>query len=108
MLNSYAAVLANICHEYIEFGLEAFDNNKFRQICIEHQGNLLIVRPIFTSLLTPEMTKEEHQAQAHLEEELQSSQQLLLLCFICDKDCQLGMVSRQVGSLADQIAKQMQ
>ena len=29
-LNSYAAVLANICHEYIEFGLEAFDNNKFK------------------------------------------------------------------------------
>ena len=29
-LNSYAAVLANICHEYIEFGLEAFDNNKFQ------------------------------------------------------------------------------
>ena len=23
-LNSYAAVLANMCHEYIEFGLEAF------------------------------------------------------------------------------------
>ena len=35
-LNSYAAVLANICHEYIEFGLEAFDNNKFKSICIEH------------------------------------------------------------------------
>ena len=31
-LNSYAAVLANICHEYIEFGVEAFvnENNKFK------------------------------------------------------------------------------
>ena len=35
-LNSYAAVLANMCHEYIEFGLEAFDNNKFKQIVIQH------------------------------------------------------------------------
>ena len=33
-LNSYAAVLANICSEYIVFGHEAFDNNKFKQICI--------------------------------------------------------------------------
>ena len=33
-LNSYAAVLANICHEYIEFGTEAFYNNRFNQICI--------------------------------------------------------------------------
>lgn len=30
ILNSYTAVLANICHEYIEFGLEAFEDNKFQ------------------------------------------------------------------------------
>ena len=46
-LNSYAAVLASICHEYIEFGLEAFNNNKFKQICIQHEDNLLMARPIF-------------------------------------------------------------
>ena len=46
-LNSYAAVLANMCHEYIEFGLEAFDDNKFKQIVIQHDKNLLVVRPIF-------------------------------------------------------------
>jgi len=36
MLASYAAVLANICHEYIEFGTEALENNIFKQINIVH------------------------------------------------------------------------
>ena len=57
-LNSYAAVLANICHEYIEFGLEAFDNNKFKSICIEHQGNLLLAMPIWKTV-----KKDENQPQ---------------------------------------------
>ena len=45
-LNSYAAVLANICHEYIEFGMEAFVNNKLKQIIIHHEDNILIVQPV--------------------------------------------------------------
>ena len=69
-LNSYAAVLANICHEYIEFGVEAFvnENNKFKQICIKHEGNLLIVRPIFK-----DMVGDEPQTNPELEEEMRSS-----------------------------------
>ena len=57
-LNSYAAVLANICSEYILFGHEAFDNNKFKQICIQHEGNILIARPIFKSMVHPGMNRE--------------------------------------------------
>ena len=33
-LHSQAAVLANICHEYIEFGCEAFDDNKLQALFI--------------------------------------------------------------------------
>ena len=29
-LNSYAEVLANLCNEYIEFGMEAFVKNKLK------------------------------------------------------------------------------
>jgi len=51
-LHSYAAVLANLCHEYIEFGREAFCNNKFKQISIQHGNSILIVRPIWNEKLT--------------------------------------------------------
>ena len=33
-LHSVSAVLANICHEYIEFGQEAFNNNKLQALFI--------------------------------------------------------------------------
>jgi hypothetical protein len=93
ILNSYTAVLANICHEYIEFGLEAFENNKFQQICIKHQGNLLIVRPVFKTYITPEMSSEEQHNQQAVEDDLRSSQQLLLVCFVCDTKCNLGEIN---------------
>ena len=51
-LHSYAAVLANLCHEYIEFGREAFCNNKLKQISIQHGGSVLIVRPIWNEKMT--------------------------------------------------------
>ena len=107
-LNSYTAVLANICHEYIEFGHEAFDNNKFQHICIKHQGKLLIVRPIFKSFENSEMNKDEILNQQAVEDGLRSSQQLLLLCFICDIECNLGEINIQIKTLSDQIASQLQ
>ena len=33
-VHSQAAVLANICHEYIEFGYEAFNSNELQALFI--------------------------------------------------------------------------
>ena len=46
--------------------------------------------------------------QLQMEDELQSSQQLLLLCFICDINCQMGAVNIQMRTLADNLSDQMQ
>ena len=103
-LNSYAAVLANTCHEYIEFGFEAFDNNKFKQITIQHENSLLMICPIFKSRVGKDQQSQEAQDELQIEEGLLSSENLLLLCFICDVNCNLGFVSRQFRNLSDQIA----
>ena len=107
-MNSYAAVLASICHEYIEFGLEAFNNNKFKQICIQHEDHLLLARPIFrkTNAESGEQT-DQMKNQLQMEDELFNSQQLLLLCFICDVNCQLGAINIQMRTLADNLSEQM-
>ena len=72
-LNSYAAVLASICHEYIEFGMEAFNNNKFKQICIQHDDHLLLARPIFKKSQLQGEQSEQIANQLLMEDELQSS-----------------------------------
>ena len=68
-------MLASICHEYIEFGLEAFNNNKFKQICIQHEDHLLLARPIFKKSKGESGEQSEQMAnQLQMEDELQSSQ----------------------------------
>ena len=96
--------MANICHEYIEFGVEAFvnENNKFKQICIKHDGNLLIVRPIFKDIV-----EDTSLGNQQLEEEMRSSQQLLLLCFICDVNCKIGQICLKIKTLADNLAEKL-
>ena len=39
---------------------------------------------------------------------MRSSNQLLLLCFICDSKCRLGAVNRRIRILSEGIAKEMQ
>ena len=74
-LDSYAAVLASICHEYIEFGTEAFQDNKFRCIMITHGDQLLAVRPIWKEQETASDAADspEEQKRLKLESDMQSS-----------------------------------
>ena len=50
MLVQYAAVLAQICDEYIEFGTEALTDNQFKSILIQKNDQLLAVKPIWRNL----------------------------------------------------------
>ena len=50
-LHSQAAVLANICHEYIEFGHEAFLENELQALFIQHDEALYVAKPIFSLVL---------------------------------------------------------
>lgn len=44
-----------------------------------------------------------------MEQDLQTSSKLLLLCFICDaKTCQLGLVNKEIRQLSEAIAAEMQ
>lgn len=70
--HSHAAVLACISHEYTQFGKEAFEDNELRVLIIEHDQNTFVARPIFN----------------------------LVLCFVCDKEANLGMIRRKVDNLA--------
>ena len=67
---SEAAVLANICHEYIEFGLEAFKNNTLQTLFISTDNVQYVAKPIYN----------------------------LILCFICNKDVNLGLIKSKVSS----------
>ena len=50
-LHSQAAVLANICHEYIEFGYEAFNQNELQALFIQHDEALYVAKPIYSLVL---------------------------------------------------------
>ena len=63
-VHSQAAVLANICHEYIEFGTEAFKDNKLQTLFITTDNIHYVAKPVCN----------------------------LILCFICQKDVNLGLV----------------
>ena len=67
-MHSQAAVLANICHEYIEFGTEAFKDNTLQTLFISTDQMHYIAKPVFN----------------------------LILCFICTKDVNLGLVRSKV------------
>ncbi len=70
-VHSQAAVLANICHEYIEFGTEAFKDNTLQTLFISTDNMHYIAKPVFN----------------------------LILCFICTKDVNLGLVRAKVRKL---------
>ena len=50
-IHSQSAVLANICHEYIEFGMEAFNNNNLKTIFISIDNANYIAKPIHSLIL---------------------------------------------------------
>ena len=79
-LHSQSAVLANICHEYIEFGQEAFNNNKLQAIFIQHDEALYVAKPIFS----------------------------LVLCFICQKDANLGLVRSKVQMMSEALEESLE
>ena len=67
-VHSQAAVLANICHEYIEFGQEAFKNNTLQALFISMDNGHYVAKPIYD----------------------------LILCIICKKDVNLGLIKSKV------------
>ena len=67
-LHSQAAVLANICHEYIEFGQEVLKNNQLQTLFISMDSCHYIAKPIYN----------------------------LILCMVCRKDVNLGLVRTKV------------
>ena len=77
---SFAAVLAQICHEYTSFGKEAFFNNTLQYLILEHDSQCYMARPIFN----------------------------LILCFVCDKRANLGLVRCKIDKIAQQLERELQ
>ena len=67
-LHSQAAVLANISHEYIEFGQEAFKNNTLQTLFISMDSMHYVAKPVYN----------------------------LILCFICQRNVNLGLIKSKV------------
>ena len=65
--------MAQVCHEYNEFGHEAFDENKLQALYIQHDEGMYVARHIYS----------------------------LVLCFICHKDANLGMINNKVKVMSD-------
>ena len=78
-LHSHAAVLANICHEYIEFGNEAFKNNSLQSLFIQHDAALYVARPVHG----------------------------LILCFVCHRDANLGLIRSKVQMMSEALEESM-
>ena len=78
-LHSQAAVLANICHEYIEFGYEAFNHNELQALFIQHDEALYVAKPIYS----------------------------LVLCFVCNKDANLGLIQSKVHMMSEALKESM-
>ena len=72
---SRAAILAYISHEYKSFGQEAFIDNKLKYMIIEHDSLSFVARPVYN----------------------------LILCFVCDKEANLGMVRSKVELMGKQL-----
>ncbi len=72
-VHSQAAVLANICHEYIEFGTEAFKDNTLQTLFISTDQMHYVAKPVFN----------------------------LILCFICTNDVNLGLVRSKLDAMAE-------
>ena len=71
-MHSQVAVLASVCHEYIEFGTEAFINNALQTIFITTDSYHYIAKPVYD----------------------------LILCFICSKDVNTGLVRSKVSNVS--------
>ena len=78
-LNSLAAVLANICHEYSEFGLAALDENELQSLFIQHDEAIYVTKPVYS----------------------------LILCFVCAKDANLGLISSKIQVMSETLEKGM-
>ena len=65
--------MANICHEYIEFGTEAFKNNTLQTLFISTDSVHYVAKPVYN----------------------------LILCFICSKDANLGLIRSKLEVMAD-------
>ncbi len=72
-VHSQAAVLANICHEYIEFGTEAFKDNQLKTLFITTDNLHYVAKPVYN----------------------------LILCFICQKDVNLGLVRSKLDVIGE-------
>lgn len=73
-------MLANICHEYKSFGTEAFVNNKLRYVMIEIDNKTFVARPVFN----------------------------FILCFVCKKEVNLGLIRSKVEMLAQYLEHQFE
>ena len=78
-VHSQAAVLANICHEYIEFGYEAFNSNELQALFIQHDEALYVAKPIYS----------------------------LVLCFVCQRDANLGLIRSKVDMMSQALEESM-
>ena len=76
LINSQSAVLANICNEYLDFGNQAFNNNTLECLLIQHDGANILAKPIFN----------------------------LVLCFVCDRTANLGIVRAKIENMAKQLS----
>ena len=68
-MHSQAAVLASVCHEYIEFGTEAFSKNTLQTLFISTDQYHYIAKPVYN----------------------------LILCFICSKEVNVGLARTKVS-----------
>lgn len=63
-------MLANIVHEFQDFGNQAFNDNTLQAIFIHHDQALYVAKPIFS----------------------------VVLCFVCESDANLGLIRTKVSN----------
>lgn len=73
-------MLAYICHEYTSFGQEAFVDNTLRYLILEHDSQTYVARPLYN----------------------------LILCFVCDKKANLGLIRGKVDHMAQQLERELE
>ena len=78
-IHSYAALLSNILHEYVEFGNQAFKKPELEVLYLRHADAMYVARKIDT----------------------------LILCFVCTPKENLGMVRTKIENMATVIEKQL-
>ena len=78
-IHSYAALLSNILHEYVEFGNQAFKRPELQVLYLRHADAMYVARKIDS----------------------------LILCFVCLPKENLGMVRSKIENMAQIIEKQL-